>query len=341
MKLFKRSISIGVQLLLVRPQAIRGIMRTLKNDYYQNWGVKGRRQWLIDFIRLGACKIIQPDVIHNQWSPALAPLAPLFEHYPIVQSLHGRLEDVTPFHDQGIASIYKKFFPKVKGFQSASKHLLDNASLFGASRENSFISYSMVEKAYVRSRPSDEGHGSTLKIISAGKFAWRKGYIHALDAMAILKKRGISFHYTIVGWGDPTAINFHIADLQLQKEVSLINDLPHDQTLDQVKQSDLFLLPSVEEGFATVVSEAMALQKPVISTNCGGMGELIVNHHNGWLIPPRNPEAIAEAVEHFLKLTPDEVEGITQNAKQLVEDQLTWERQIDKFISLYQNSLKQ
>ncbi|PSR05726.1 MAG: hypothetical protein BRD49_04225 [Bacteroidetes bacterium SW_10_40_5] len=313
------------QLLLLQTASFYSILRTIKSKFHQK---KGRKNLMMDFIRLATCKLIQPDLIHNQWSPALASLEPLFEHYPIVQSLHGRLEDITPFHDPIIANIYKKFFPQVKGFQSDSQHLLDNASLFGAKNENRFVSYSLIEKEQIKKQATKGPPDSTLHIISIGKFAWRKGFIYALDAMAILKAHGIPFHYTIIGWDDPTA-------------VELKSNLLHDETLGQLKQVDLFLLPSVEEGFATVVSEAMALEKPVISTNCGGMGELIVNHKNGWLIPTRNPEAIAAAIEHFLQLTPEEVESVTQNARQLAEDQLTWEHQIDKFINLYQNSLKQ
>ncbi len=336
--LIAKTLLVFGQLLILQPASFYSILRTIKNNFHQK---KGRKNLLMDFIRLSTCKVIQPDLIHNQWSPALASLEPLFNHYPIVQSLHGRLEDITPFHDPIIANIYKKFFPQVKGFQSDSQHLLDNASLFGANNENTFVSYSLIEQEQVKKQTPKGPTDSTLHIISIGKFVWRKGFIYALDAMAILKARGIPFHYKIIGWDDPTAIKFHIADLQLQEEVELKSNLPHDETLGQLKQADLFLLSSVEEGFATVLTEAMALHKPVISTNCGGMGELIVNNKNGWLIPSRHPRAIADAVEHYLQLTPDEVENVTQNAKQLVEDQLTWERQINQFISLYQNSLKQ
>lgn len=328
------------KVLVKSPLAIPSIFETMKDDYNRNKGIKGGRNWLLDFIRLAESRQIQPDVIHNQWSPLLVALEPLFPFYPIVQSLHGRLVDITPFHNQAIANIYQKFYPMVSGFQSASQQLLNNASHFGASTSNTKVTYSLVEKAQIQKHHFPAYlKTEQLNIISIGKLAWRKGYGFALDAMKILKDQGIGFQYHIVCWDDPTEIKFHIAELELEEYVTLYFSLPHDQTLKQLQQADLFLLPSVEEGFATVVTEAMALEIPVISTNCGGMGELIKDGENGWLIPSRNANALVDAINHFRKLPSKKLQTITDNALRLVNDRLTWEKQIDQLISLYQNSL--
>jgi len=63
---------------------------------------------------------------------------------------------------------------------------------------------------------------------------------------------------------------------------------------------DIFVLPSFSETFGLVVIEAMAMEKPVIATNAGGLPEIITDGKTGLLIAPRNVEAVANAIEKIL-----------------------------------------
>ena len=60
-------------------------------------------------------------------------------------------------------------------------------------------------------------------------------------------------------------------------------------------------MPSIEEGIANVCIEAMFCKLLVVSTNCGGMSELITNGETGYLVPTRNPEAIAKSIKAIVK----------------------------------------
>jgi colanic acid/amylovoran biosynthesis glycosyltransferase len=334
------TISAFFKLLVKRPLAVLPVFSTIKKDYQKNKSIKGGRNWLLDFIRLATCKQIQPDLIHNQWSPALIKLAPLFCHYPIVQSLHGRLEDIEPYSNLKAANTYLKFFPLVSGFQSASRKLLENAKLFGAKSANTYVSYSLVSEEWLTSRHKENKiQDKKVSILSIGKFAWRKGYLHALDAMKLLKQKGLSFEYHIVGWDDPTEVKFHVADQDLENQVKLSYNLSHKAIFEALKEADVLLIASVEEGFATVATEAMAVGVPLITTDCGGMGELIKHQVNGWLIPSRDPKAMAEAIEDFRATSSKELDCITNNARDLVEERLTWEHQIKNFEKLYKLSI--
>ena len=139
-----------------------------------------------------------------------------------------------------------------------------------------------------------------------GRCHWKKGYTFALDAMALLKKKDVQFHYTIIAAGrDHENIPYQIHDLGLSDYVSLINGLPHDEVLNQLSKSDIFLLPSLEEGISNAVLEAMALRIPVISTDCGGMKEVIRSGENGFIIPVRDPNSMVQAIQNFLNLDAD------------------------------------
>ena len=81
--------------------------------------------------------------------------------------------------------------------------------------------------------------------------------------------------------------------------------------------SDVFVLPSLSESLGNVLLEAMALGKPVIATSVGGIPELVRDHETGWLVPPRQPAALAEAVLQVLR-DPDGAARIATRGRDFV-----------------------
>jgi colanic acid/amylovoran biosynthesis glycosyltransferase len=102
-----------------------------------------------------------------------------------------------------------------------------------------------------------------------------------------------------------------------------------------MKGSDLFLLPSLEEGIANVAVEAMALGTSVISTDCGGMEELIEHGEEGWVVPTRDVKAIAEQVLNFSQMDVDKISKIKKQARLKVEQQHKEEQMIEGMMKLY------
>ena len=118
--------------------------------------------------------------------------------------------------------------------------------------------------------------------------------------------------------------------------VSFINDeLSHDEVLKKISECDLFLLPSLEEGISNAVLEAMALGIPVISTDCGGMGEVIRNSENGFLVPVRDSESMAKAIQNFIDLDEMEKNNMIFNARETIIHNHLLSYQVDQFKSFY------
>lgn len=176
---------------------------------------------------------------------------------------------------------------------------------------------------------------ATLKIISVGRAHWIKDYPTAIQACKILKEKNIDFHYTIIGaLGDEETL-FLVHELGLSDHVTLTGKMPQDQVFKEVQNADLMLLPSIEEGIANVAVEAMALGTPVISTDCGGMQELITHNKEGMIVPTRNPQAIAEEVMRFQTLEKEQIKQIIQAARTKVEQQHTEEMMVEGMMNLY------
>jgi glycosyltransferase involved in cell wall biosynthesis len=93
------------------------------------------------------------------------------------------------------------------------------------------------------------------------------------------------------------------------------------------------------EGLSSVTLEAMALEKPVVITNVGGNAELVDHGKNGLLIPPRNPQALADAVLDCLR-RPEWAKEMGQRAREMVESQYSLEHMIHEHEKFYEHALR-
>ena len=106
-----------------------------------------------------------------------------------------------------------------------------------------------------------------------------------------------------------------------------------------MRSSSALVLPSLEEGIANVAIEAMAIGLPVISTNCGGMAELIKDNKSGYLVPVNNKKALVDAIIKFSQEGPEKINILRQNARQKVEVQHNTSKMVEDMEKLYYKCL--
>ena len=256
----------------------------------------------------------------------------------LVVSLRGAQVNYVPIAYSDVAALYRQNFPHVDGFHAVSKAIGAEAIKYGAPVEKIRCVYSGLNLDFYRFAPYVYQSSDTLKIISIGRPHWKKGYPYAIDAFAMLKGK-IEFEYTIVGARHEEYI-FQVNQLGLESVVDLQEKKPHEQVMQLLRSSHLLLLPSVEEGIANVVLEAMALGIPVISTNCGGMAEVIEDGVNGFLVPVRSPSAIADAIWKFSLLSPKERLQMAREARRTIENQHSEEHMVNGMVELYEEVVR-
>lgn len=275
----------------------------------------------------------QPDIFHIQWAKSVGDWIWLQQfETKIIVSLRGAHINYSPITIPEVADMYKLHFPKVNVFHAVSKAMVLEAQKYGASTDKIQVIYSglpTLEMAPTKTK------NTTFKILSVGRSHWVKGYNYAIDACHILKKSGCVFEYTIIGGKESEELQFQIADLQLEHNVKLLGQLPFSEVQKQVQVADVLLLSSVEEGIANVVLEAMQLGTLVLSTNCGGMNEVISNGVNGFLVPIRYPDKIAETLQIIVNLSTEDRNSIQEAAKNTIENQHTSSNMVNGMISLY------
>jgi len=280
----------------------------------------------------------KPDVFHIQWAKGLEDWMWVQEFgMKLVLSLRGAHINYSPITEPKLAAMYRKNFPKVEAFHAVSNAIAIEATKYGAALERIQVVKSGLS---VKNNPFELKNTvpkNMLNIISVGRNHWKKNYSLALDAMSVLKKKNIAFHYSIVGVDNEENLLFQRAQLQLQENVNFIKALPFKEAQMAIKNADILLLPSLEEGIANVVIEAMMLGTLVVSTDCGGMAELIKPLQTGYLVPIRGVEAMASAIEAVTTLSLEAYQSILLEARAFVEQQHTEEQMVSGMQNLYES----
>ena len=94
---------------------------------------------------------------------------------------------------------------------------------------------------------------------------------------------------------------------------------------DWIASSHVFVLPSYREGVPRSTQEAMAIGRPIITTDVPGCRETVVNGVNGFLVPKWNPEALAEKMMYFIKY-PDQIEKMGDESYKMAVDKFDAEK---------------
>ncbi len=101
-----------------------------------------------------------------------------------------------------------------------------------------------------------------------------------------------------------------------------------------LSHTDVFVMPSVQEIFGMAVVEAMAAGKPVLASDVGGIPEIIRHTHDGLLVPPNDPEALALALVD-LSSEGARMERFASNARKRASEQFSLEAMVQSALKMY------
>ncbi|HWE52166.1 MAG TPA: glycosyltransferase family 4 protein [Bryobacteraceae bacterium] len=143
----------------------------------------------------------------------------------------------------------------------------------------------------VQARRSRILSGSPLRVLYVGGISWRKGLF---DLREILTKAAGRFEFRFVGPVWPEARE---AVSGLGHLAEFISKKPQGELPAEYAWGDVFIFPTIEDGYAVVLAQASAAALPILTTtNCCGP-DLIVEGETGWVLPIRNPEAFLERLD--------------------------------------------
>ncbi len=166
-----------------------------------------------------------------------------------------------------------------------------------------FIFTSLLDDADIHRRPSGPCSDNKIKLLYVGRLSHEKGIEYLLKSIQMLRRNRRDVTLQLCGDG-PEKKNLQILcrKLEIEGKVEFTGFVPQGRELNKVySEADIFILPSLSEGVPKVLLEAMSKGLPVITTEVGGIPDIIKHNENGILIPPGSPAAISEAIESILE----------------------------------------
>ena len=127
---------------------------------------------------------------------------------------------------------------------------------------------------------------------------------------------------------------------QVKGKVVYCTNVEWKKAMSVLKSSKVLVLPSRIESIPNVVKEAFYLKVPVVATNVGGIPEIVTHEKTGLLVPPNDPQSLADAINRLLENS-EYAKKLVEGAYEFVINNLTWDVLLPKYIKFYEDLLKE
>jgi glycosyltransferase involved in cell wall biosynthesis len=227
----------------------------------------------------------------------------------------------------------------------------DLVSRYGIAESKIDLVYNGVDTNLFRSIPGsrlagDKGLEGKKIVLYVGHFGLRKGIHFLIRAMKSVTREVPDSVLVCVG-GVPawlpkedywTSLHEQIQRNDLKGKVLLFDRVPNQELPEYYSMSSVLVLPSYYEAFPKVLIEAMACERPVITSLLGGTGDSVVDGVNGYLVPYANPDALSKAIVTILQ---DEklAKGMGELGRERVIRDFTWRAVAERVDRAYEEVL--
>jgi glycosyltransferase involved in cell wall biosynthesis len=303
-----------------------------------NKGINPLKDILLFFRFLFLYKKIQPDcILHYTIKPNVyGSIAAGILRIPCISNVSGL---GTVFIRQGIIlSLVKHLyrfafrFPKKVFFQNKDDQKLFKELELLNSYKSDVLPGSGINLSMYQSLPFKNTNPFTFLLIS--RLLVDKGIVEYAEASRLLKARGFDFQSVLVGFFDRTSkYNISNADIEgWEKQGYIVFKGESQNIISEIEKADCIVLPSYREGTPRSLLEAMALGKPIITTNVPGCKDVIEDGSNGFICEAKNVKSLANAMERMLELDSDALQDMGQKGRDLVENRFDERIVVEKYL---------
>jgi glycosyltransferase involved in cell wall biosynthesis len=222
---------------------------------------------------------------------------------PLVVTAHGGDVYDLPLRDRWYNSLARYVLTEADQVITVSKFNAEKLLLLGVSPkklhvipngydETLFKPFSMTKAREKLALPV-----SKKILLSVGNLVDQKGHVYLIRAMSLVLRERKDVLLIIVGSGPlKELLQSMVKKYRLEDHVIVAGGKRHEEIPIWINASDIFILPSLKEGFPTVIPEAMACGKPIVATKVGGVPEAISSDDLGILVPPKDSESLCGAI---------------------------------------------
>lgn len=335
-----RGLASGVGLLM--RALLRAPVPTLEGTLRLRSRARGGALWKL-LVRHWAVEAADPDVTHFEWTLAAAPALPLMEDPArrFTVSCRGSQVSVATWSDRRAkeTGLLPGVFERCTMLHAVSEATAAAACALGATRDRVVVIRPGVEVPTEGAGPAVVRNG-TLQVGMSCSLRWVKAFEHALTAFRRALDKGLDAVMVVMGGADKenrARFLYTVQDLGLEGRVDWKGAVRAEEVMEVLRGCDVFLLSSLSEGISNAVLEAMSCGLPVVVTDAGGMREAVRDGVEGFVVPVRDVEAMAEALVK-LGRDPELRRRMGEAGRRRVMEEFTLERQTREWRAFYEKA---
>ena len=265
----------------------------------------------------------------------------------IVSTVHNSLKDyeVTPLKRWLYTFLLRLTLPLVHRIICVSDatrwDLIDECSAASAKTQTV---YNGVDPSAFPSQPNRQKFRQELGmtqgpvLVTIGRLTEQKGHRYLLRAFPDLLNTWPQLCCVFVGEGElQDALHRMAIDLGVERACRFVGG--REDIVDILAAADLFVLPSLSEGFPFVVLEALAMGLPVVASRVNGVPELIEDHKTGLLVSPRDPQSLAKAIRKVLS-DPTVASRMGAEGRAVVQERFTVDRMVANTTAIFDAAMQ-
>jgi glycosyltransferase involved in cell wall biosynthesis len=175
--------------------------------------------------------------------------------------------------------------------------------------------------------------GQPFKFLAVGRLVPKKGFSYLIEACKILQGQKLIFRCTIIGTGPLLdSLKEKVNEAELDDVIEFKGYIAPNEMAEEYRQSDILVVPSTidpfgdRDGLPNVCLEAMSIGVPVIGSNISGIPEGVIPGKTGWLVPPADTRALANAMKEAMQ--ENRIDSYSKNARNFVKNNFNLETNI-------------
>lgn len=279
------------------------------------------------------------DVIYFPWNSAAIDYLALFEiGKPVVVSCRGAQVNAAPHNPKrSVREGLPLTFQGATLVHCVSSAIQQEAVGYGLDLAKSRVIRAGIDPNFF-SPAAEKTPSERIRIVTVGRLEWSKGMTWGLRALTRVVAAGVPVVFSIIGDGpERQRLLYTMEDLGLKDHVRPLGRMDPIQVRDELRRSDIFMLPSLTEGLSNAGIEAMGCGLPVVMSDCGGAREGVTDGVEGFVVPLWDPAAMADAL--IALATDTELRlRMGRAARERVVRDFTGQRHVRQFVQLFQDS---
>ncbi|XHR84134.1 MAG: glycosyltransferase [Gloeotrichia echinulata GP01] len=287
------------------------------------------------------------DIIHCQFS-TLGVFGVWFRQLGLIE---GKLiatfrgSDISKFLPKWGEKVYQQLFQETDYFLANCEFFKNQAVALGCDANKIHVHGSGIDCTKFGFKERYFPHDGIIRIATTGRLVEKKGIEYVIKAIAQVAQYHPHLEYNIIGDGELKVYFQNLIDeLNLHHIVKLLGWKQQKEIVEILDKCHIFVAPSVtgkdgnQDAPVNTLKEAMAMGLPVISTRHGGIPELVEDGVSGFLVPERDPDAIATKLTYLIT-HPELWEKMGKAGRARVEDKYDMNKLNDELLEIYQQLL--